>query len=68
MFLGGSRCQHVAGVGREAAEDVRHLLRRFALGKDHLGHALAQGAMMVDLGETEVLKGQVTQALDGVVG
>src|SRR6266852_9470714 len=68
LFLGSPGREHVAAVGRQASEDVRHLARRFALGKNHLGHALAQGAMVVDLGETEVLKGQVTQALDGVVG
>src|ERR1019366_910330 len=68
LFLGGAGCQHVAAVGGEAGEDVRYLAGRFALGKDHLGHALAQGAVVVELGETEVLKGQVTEALDGVVG
>ena len=68
LFLGGSRGQHVAAVGGEAGEDVGYLAGRFALGKDHLGHALAQGAMVVELGETEVLEGQVTEALDGFVG
>src|SRR5271157_394404 len=68
LFLGGSRRQHVAAVGGEAAEDGGDLAGRFALGKNHLGHTLAHGTMMVDLGETEVLKGQVTQALDGIVG
>jgi hypothetical protein len=29
---------------------------------------LAEGAVVVELGETEVLEGQVTEALDGVVG
>jgi hypothetical protein len=29
---------------------------------------LAEGAVVVELGETEVLKRQVTEALDGVVG
>jgi hypothetical protein len=55
-------------VGGEAGEDVRYLAGRFALGKDHFGHALAEGAVVVELGETEVLKRQVTEALDGVVG
>jgi hypothetical protein len=68
LFFGGSRGQHVAAVGGEAGEDFSHLAGRFALGKNHLGHALAQGAMMVELGETQVLKGQVTQALYGFVG
>src|SRR6266446_6742797 len=68
LFLGGSRRQYVAAVSGQAAEDVGDLARRFALGKNHFGHALAQGAMVVDLGETEVLKGEVTQALYGLVG
>jgi hypothetical protein len=68
LFFGGSRGQHVAAVGGEAAEDAGDLTGRFALGKDHLGHALAQGAMMVELGETQILKGQVAQALYGFVG
>jgi len=68
LFFGGSRRQHVAAVGGEAVEDFGDLAGRFALGKDHLGHALAQGAMMVELGETQILKRQVTQALYGLVG
>ena len=50
------------------AKDFGDLAGRFALGKNHLGHTVAQGAMVIDLGETQVLEGQVTQALDGVVG
>jgi hypothetical protein len=68
LFFGGTRGQDVPAVGREAGEDGGYLVGRFAWRKDHLGHALAQGAMVVELGEAEVLKGQVTQALDGVVG
>src|SRR6202521_5310206 len=68
LFLGSSGRQHVTAMGGQAVEDVRHLARRFALGKHHFRHALAQGTMVVDLGETEILKGQVTQALYGLVG
>jgi len=68
LFFGGARSQHVAAVGGEAGEDFGYLAGRFALGEDHLGHALAQGAMMVELGETQVLEGQVTEALHGFVG
>src|ERR1700687_2615828 len=67
LFLGSSGRQYVAAVSGQAGEDVRHLARRFALGKNHFGHTLAQGAMVVDLGETEILKGQVAKALDGFV-
>jgi hypothetical protein len=68
LFFGGTRGEDVAAVGGEAGEDVGDLAGRFARGKNHLGHALAEGAMMVELGETQVLKRQVTQALDGFVG
>jgi hypothetical protein len=49
-------------------ENFGHLVGRFALREDHLGHALAEGAMMIELGETEVLEGQVAEALHGFVG
>src|SRR4029077_3045703 len=67
LFLGGSGRQHVAAVSSQSGENVRHLARRFALGKNDFRHSLAQGAMVVDLGETEILKGQVAQALYGLV-
>ena len=60
--------EHVAALSGQAAEDLRYLPWRFALSKNYLGHALAQGAMVVDLGKTQVLKGQVAQPLDGLVG
>jgi hypothetical protein len=52
----------------QAAEDFRDLPRRLSLAEDHLRHALAEGAMVVDFGKAEVLKGQVAQALDGFIG
>jgi len=68
LFLGGSGCQHVAGVGCQALEDVGDLAWGFALGEDHLGHALAQGAMVIEFGETQILEGEMAQALDGFIG
>src|SRR5580704_11827454 len=41
---------------------------RFALGENHFGHALAQGAMVVELGESQVFEGEMTEALDSFVG
>ena len=40
-----------------------HLRLGLALGKDHLGHAGAQRAMMIELGESEILERQMTQPL-----
>jgi hypothetical protein len=55
-------------MGCQVLEDVRNLTRCFPLSENHLGHALAEGAVMVDLGESEILKGQVPEALNGFVG
>ena len=38
----------------------------FCLRQNHLGHAGAQGAVMVDLGEADVFKGQVSQAIERI--
>jgi hypothetical protein len=38
------------------------------LAEDHLGHALAEGAVMVDFGETQVFKGEMAEAGYGFVG
>jgi hypothetical protein len=68
LVFGGSRGEHIAVVGGQAAEDAGYLGWRFAWGEDHLGHALAQGAMVVEFGETQVLEGQVAEALYRLVG
>ena len=48
--------------------DVSNLLGRFALGEDDFGVALAQCAVMVDLGEAEILEGEMLEAVDGAIG
>jgi hypothetical protein len=68
LFLSGTGREHIAAMCGQAAEDFGNLARRFALGKNHFGHTLAQGAMVVDLDKAEVFKGQMAEALDGVVG
>ena len=50
------------------AKIVRHLCCGFALGKDDLGHAGAQRAVMIELGEAEIFKGQIAQAARGRPG
>ena len=49
-------------------DDGRALLGRLARGVDRLGHALAQGAVVVDPGEAEVGVGQPPEPGDRVVG
>ena len=68
LLFGGPGCQDISVVSGEPAEDIGNLFRRFALAEDHLGHALAEGAVVVDLGEPQVFEGQVTEAIDGFVG
>jgi hypothetical protein len=68
LGFGGPSGEDVSVVGREAAEDSRYLLGRFALGEDNFGYSLAEGAMVVELGKTEVFERQVAQALNGFVG
>ncbi len=44
--------------------DGRNLFRCFPLGENYLGDTVAQRAVMIDLSEFEVLKRQVTDALE----
>ena len=56
---------HQVGTGREDARaDRRDLRGALALAEDHFRHAAAQRAMLVDLGEAEILEGQMAQALE----
>src|SRR5579885_1418785 len=47
---------------QHAADDFRHLTRSFPRPEDHFRKTLTQRAMMVHLGEAQILKGQVFQA------
>jgi hypothetical protein len=68
LFFSRARGEDIAFVLGQLRENLRHLSGRFALAENHLGHALAQGAVMVDLGEAQVLEGEMAEALDGFVG
>ena len=63
----GARDQHVLGIGQQALRDGGDLFRRLALGEDHFRHAVAQGAMVVHLGEAQVFKRHVPHAPHGCV-
>ena len=54
----------VGAGGDDARADRRDLRGALALAEDHLGHAAAERAMLVDLGEAEILEGQMAQALE----
>jgi hypothetical protein len=68
LFFGGASREDVAAVDGEAGEDSGDLAGRFALGENHFGYALAKGAMVVDLGKTQVFKGHVAKALYRFIG
>ena len=61
------RDQHVARVFEQAPGDGDNLLRRLAFTEDHLRHAVAQRAMVVHLGEAQILERHVAQAVQRAV-
>ena len=66
--IGGcARGQHVAAMQGHADKNLGHLRRALAGGEDHLRHAGAQRAMMIELGKADVFKGQVAQAVERIV-
>ena len=54
----------VGAGGDDARADSGDLRGAFALAEDHFRHAAAERAMLVHLGEAEVLEGQMAQALE----
>jgi hypothetical protein len=65
-FIGGARGEDVAASLGHAGKDGGDLGGGLAGGEDHLGHASAQGAMVVELGEAEVFEGQIFEAVEGI--
>ena len=58
----------VGVMGGESGEDFGDLGGRFAFAEDNFGHALAKGAMVVELGEAEVFERKMTETLNSLVG
>ncbi len=52
----------------EAARDLDDLFRRLACAENHFGKAGAQGAVMIDLGEAEVVERQRAQLIERGIG
>lgn len=63
---GGTRHEQARGMHCQRLNDRGHLLRRLALREDDLRKALAQAAVVVELGESEVLVGERAKARLGV--
>ena len=53
---------------KHGADDTSDMLRRLALGEDDFGKTLAQGAMVVDFRETEVLEWKMFKPFNGRAG
>ena len=68
LFLGGARGEDVGFVLGEVDENVGDLPGRLALAENDFGHAVAESAVVVDVGEAEVLERKMAQALDGGIG
>src|SRR5512135_1115343 len=67
LLLGGACGQHVSPMRRQAGKDPGYLLRSLALTEDHLRHALAQLAVMVNLGKSQILEGKMAKPGEGLV-
>jgi hypothetical protein len=61
----GARDENTAGAFGEAGGDLSGLFGGLAHREDGLREGVAEGAMVVDLGEADVLVGEETQLLDG---
>ena len=64
----GAGHEHALAAAGDALHDGQQLLRALAGAEDGLGKAPAQRAMVVHLGEPEVLEGQALEALQGLLG
>jgi hypothetical protein len=45
-----------------------HLVRRLAFGENHLGHAVSERSVVIDLGVPQILERHVAEPLDRAVG
>jgi hypothetical protein len=66
-IFGGARSQNVAVVPGHAGKDLSNLRWSLAGGKYDFGHAGAEGAVMIELGKTDVFERQVAQPVEGIV-
>ncbi len=66
-FTSSASGEDVASGLGHAGEDGCYLGGGFAGGKDDLGHTGAEGAVMIDLGETEIFERKIAEAVEGFV-
>ena len=60
-FRGGAGDQDIAFPFEQFAGDADHVIGGFSQTEDHFRRAVAQGAVVVDFGKTDVLKGHMAQ-------
>ncbi len=70
FFVGAGDKDVVVGrfFGNHGADDFGYLRGSFTFAEDYFGVALAEGAVVVHLGEAEVLEGQMLQPGNGCFG
>ena len=66
-FRGGAGNKNVFRAREQCVRDADDLVRRFAQAEDDFGHPVAQRAVVIDLGEAEILEGHVAHAFHGFV-
>jgi hypothetical protein len=66
-FVGGAGGKDVAASLGHAGKDGGDLGGGFSGGEDDFGHAGAQGAVVIELGEAHVFKGEVFEACEGSI-
>ena len=68
LLLIGAGGKDIAALFGQLCENGCDLYWSLTLAQNDFGHSVPQGAMVVDLGESEVFKRQMAQARYGVVG
>ena len=62
------RRQDVAAVFGQTGKDGRHLGRSLARTENHFRHPVTQGAMVIQVGESQIFEGKMAQAVNRGVG
>ena len=68
MFLARTRRKNIAAVFRQSRKNSSDLCGRFTLAEYDFRHAGAQSPVMINFGEAQILKRQMAEACDGIVG
>jgi hypothetical protein len=67
LLVVGTRGKNISPVFRKPGENACDLGGSFPLAQYHFRHSIAQGAVMIDLGESKILKWKMAQTIDRVV-